>query len=90
MRSVLLEGGAELAATFVAEGLVDRIVAYLAPALLGAGRPVLDDIGVRAVDQACRLTVRGVEQLGEDVRVELLRPHADMARRGATLSPDPA
>lgn len=37
IRSVLLEGGPTLAGAFVAAGVVDRIVGYLAPVLLGAG-----------------------------------------------------
>src|SRR5207247_10879756 len=39
--SVLLEGGATLAGSFLAAGLVDRVVAYLAPTLLGAGTAAL-------------------------------------------------
>ncbi|HEU5004367.1 MAG TPA: bifunctional diaminohydroxyphosphoribosylaminopyrimidine deaminase/5-amino-6-(5-phosphoribosylamino)uracil reductase RibD [Actinomycetota bacterium] len=37
--SLLLEGGATLAGSFVAGGLVDRYLFYLAPVLLGAGCP---------------------------------------------------
>ena len=39
--SALLEGGPVLAGGFVAAGLVDRVVGYVAPALLGDGRPAL-------------------------------------------------
>ena len=35
---VFLEGGPTLAAAFVRAGLVDEVVAYVAPMLLGAGR----------------------------------------------------
>ncbi len=40
-RHVLLEGGPRLAAAFLDAGLVDEIVAYVAPALLGAGPSAL-------------------------------------------------
>ena len=40
-RHVLLEGGPTLAAAFLDAGLVDEALVYLAPLLLGAGRPAL-------------------------------------------------
>ena len=69
--TVLLEGGPTLAAAFLAAGLVDRIVAYLAPALLGAGPTVLSDFGAGTITEALRLRLVEVERLGQDVRVTL-------------------
>ena len=67
---LLLEGGATLAGSFVRQRLVDRVVGYHAPALLGAGPPVLADAGVTTLAAALRLRLDDVRQLGEDVRVE--------------------
>lgn len=69
LRSVLLEGGARLAGSFVRAGLVDEVVAHLAPALLGAGRPVLEDAGITTITEALRLTTTDVDRLGGDVVV---------------------
>ena len=44
---VFLEGGATLAAAFLRAGLVDEVVAYVAPVLLGAGRGAVGDLGHR-------------------------------------------
>ena len=71
--SVLLEGGPTLAGAFVRAGLVDRVVAYIAPALLGAGPTALVDAGVGTISAAHRLQVCEVETTGEDVRI-VLRP----------------
>ena len=71
--SVLLEGGPTLAGAFVRAGLVDRVVGYVAPALLGAGPPALGDAGVGTVEQAVRLRLDDVARLGDDVRL-VLRP----------------
>ncbi len=65
----LLEGGPTLAGGFVRAGLVDRIVGYLAPSLLGAGPPALGDAGISTLPAALRLAVDGVAQIGADVRI---------------------
>lgn len=43
---LLIEGGAGAAAAFVSAGLVDRLLLYRAPVLLGGGQPCLGDIGL--------------------------------------------
>lgn len=66
---VLLEGGATLAGSFVHQRLIDTVVGYHAPALLGAGPPVLNDAGIPTISAAVRLAVTDVATLGDDVRV---------------------
>lgn len=69
VRSVLLEGGARVAASCIAADLVDEVVAHIAPALLGAGAPVLGDAGITTITEALRLTTTDVVRLGDDVAV---------------------
>ncbi|OLR94772.1 bifunctional diaminohydroxyphosphoribosylaminopyrimidine deaminase/5-amino-6-(5-phosphoribosylamino)uracil reductase RibD [Actinokineospora bangkokensis] len=66
---VLLEGGPTLAGAFAAAGLLDRVLAHLAPSLLGAGAQALGDAGVSTITGAHRLRVEGVTMSGPDVRV---------------------
>jgi diaminohydroxyphosphoribosylaminopyrimidine deaminase/5-amino-6-(5-phosphoribosylamino)uracil reductase len=73
VRSVLVEGGARLAASFVRAGYVDRAIGYLGPLLLGAGRPVLDDVGVGTIDAARPWQIEDVTVLAGDVRI-IARP----------------
>ena len=70
---VLLEGGPALAGAFVREHLVDRVVAYVAPLLLGAGPAALADAGVGTISAAHRLQIDDVARTGDDVRL-VLRP----------------
>ena len=67
--SVLLEGGPTLAGAFLAAGLVDRVTAYTAPVLLGAGPPALAGAGITTITEALRLDVDDVGRVGGDVRV---------------------
>jgi diaminohydroxyphosphoribosylaminopyrimidine deaminase/5-amino-6-(5-phosphoribosylamino)uracil reductase len=54
-KHVFLEGGPHLAASFLGAGLVDEVVAYVAPALLGAGTPAVADLGIASINDARRL-----------------------------------
>lgn len=67
--AALLEGGPRLAGSFLRDGLVDEIVAYLAPTLLGAGRPALEGTGVATLADALALDIVDVRRVGPDVRI---------------------
>jgi diaminohydroxyphosphoribosylaminopyrimidine deaminase/5-amino-6-(5-phosphoribosylamino)uracil reductase len=60
---VFLEGGPTLAAAFLTAGLVDEIVAYVAPVLLGAGLPAVADLGIPTIADALRPVVADVTVL---------------------------
>jgi diaminohydroxyphosphoribosylaminopyrimidine deaminase/5-amino-6-(5-phosphoribosylamino)uracil reductase len=66
---VLLEGGPTLAGGFLRAGLVDRVVAYVAPMLLGAGVPALAGTGVATLADHVPLEITEVHRLGPDVRL---------------------
>jgi diaminohydroxyphosphoribosylaminopyrimidine deaminase/5-amino-6-(5-phosphoribosylamino)uracil reductase len=67
IQSVFVEGGPTLASAFIAAGFADRVLAYIAPVLLGGDRPALTDIGVGTMDAARRLTVEEWLPLGADL-----------------------
>lgn len=73
VQSVFVEGGPTLASAFVAEGLADRVLVYIAPVLLGGDRLALTDIGVPSIEHARRLTVEEWVPLGEDL-LAIARP----------------
>jgi len=66
---VWLEGGPTVAAAFLEAGLVDEVIAYLAPAFLGAGAPAVGDLGIQTIGQALRLTTHEVTTIGLDIRI---------------------
>jgi diaminohydroxyphosphoribosylaminopyrimidine deaminase/5-amino-6-(5-phosphoribosylamino)uracil reductase len=49
---LLVEGGAQTAAVFLKAGLVDRLLLYRAPILIGGGRACLGDIGLGRLAEA--------------------------------------
>ncbi|GAA1586452.1 bifunctional diaminohydroxyphosphoribosylaminopyrimidine deaminase/5-amino-6-(5-phosphoribosylamino)uracil reductase RibD [Kribbella sancticallisti] len=74
IRHLWLEGGPTLAAAFLRAGLVDQVVAYVAPALLGSGFSAVGDLGAESIGQLRRFTLADVTRLGDDVRLTLT-PH---------------
>ena len=71
---VLLEGGPTLAGAFLRAGVVDRILAYVAPMLLGGPVTAVDDVGVATIAGALRWRFDGVQQIGPDLLLSLVPP----------------
>jgi diaminohydroxyphosphoribosylaminopyrimidine deaminase/5-amino-6-(5-phosphoribosylamino)uracil reductase len=73
VQHVFLEGGPTLAAGFVTAGVVDEVVAYVAPVLLGAGRSAVGDLGIGTIADAWHLDVDDVSVVGHgtDTNVRL-------------------
>ncbi|KWX09240.1 DeoR family transcriptional regulator, partial [Carbonactinospora thermoautotrophica] len=68
--SVLLEGGPTLAGSFLAADLVDRVVGYVAPVLIGGGGlPALAGPGAPTIGAARRFRLDDVTRIGPDVRI---------------------
>jgi diaminohydroxyphosphoribosylaminopyrimidine deaminase/5-amino-6-(5-phosphoribosylamino)uracil reductase len=66
---VWLEGGPTVAAAFLSAGLVDEVIAYLAPVFLGSGPAAVGDLGIQTIDQALRLTPLEITTIGPDIRI---------------------
>jgi len=78
--SVLIEGGATLAAGALQGRLVDRLVLFLAPILIGGdGVPVVGALQTRRVARAIRLRDMNLDRAGDDVVVEASLPFSSVA-----------
>lgn len=67
LRSVFIEGGPTVASAFVAAGLVDEYLIYLAPTLIGGPGLALGDIGVAEISDQRRLDIHSLDRLGDDI-----------------------
>ncbi len=69
--SLLVEGGSTVAADALRSGSVDRLVVFMAPALLGGdGVPAIAPLGIRRVADAVRLEDVAVARVGDDLVLE--------------------
>ena len=71
---VIVEGGPTIAGAFLRAGVVDRILAYVAPVLLGGPFSAVDDVGVAGIASALRWRYDGVERIGPDLLISLVPP----------------
>ncbi|BBY00364.1 bifunctional diaminohydroxyphosphoribosylaminopyrimidine deaminase/5-amino-6-(5-phosphoribosylamino)uracil reductase RibD [Mycobacterium seoulense] len=69
---VLLEGGPTLAGAFLRAGAVNRILAYVAPMLLGGPVSAVDDVGVSTIARALRWNFDGIDRVGPDLLLSLV------------------
>ncbi|MEU9718095.1 bifunctional diaminohydroxyphosphoribosylaminopyrimidine deaminase/5-amino-6-(5-phosphoribosylamino)uracil reductase RibD [Streptomyces sp. NPDC047976] len=76
VRSVLLEGGPTLAGAFLEAGAVDRVIGYIAPALLGAGPAALAGAGITNIAHAVRLDITEAVRTGTDLRITAVPANA--------------
>jgi diaminohydroxyphosphoribosylaminopyrimidine deaminase/5-amino-6-(5-phosphoribosylamino)uracil reductase len=72
---VLLEGGPTLAGAFLRAGAINRILAYVAPILVGGPITAVDDVGVSSISKALRWQFDGIDRAGPDLVISLV-PHS--------------
>lgn len=77
VNEVQVESGATLAGAFLAAGLVDELLLYVAPVLLGdRARPLFSGLGIEEMAQRMQLQVVEARSIGEDQRLLLRHPAA--------------
>ncbi|QZY53478.1 dihydrofolate reductase family protein [Leucobacter tenebrionis] len=94
VRRLFVEGGPAVASALLAADLVDEVLIYLAPALLGGPKLALGDIGVTGIDGIRRLRISRTVQLGADLLIKAALAPSDPeqrptpAKENQTCSPD--
>ncbi|HEX9931827.1 MAG TPA: bifunctional diaminohydroxyphosphoribosylaminopyrimidine deaminase/5-amino-6-(5-phosphoribosylamino)uracil reductase RibD [Allosphingosinicella sp.] len=82
VNDLFVEGGAGAASAFLAADLVDRLLLYRAPILIGAGKPALGDIGLASLaDAHGRWRLHDRRPLGDDL-LEIFDRIRDPLRSG--------
>lgn len=82
IRSLFIEGGPTLASAFLAAGLADELLVYLAPAVIGGPRTAVADVGVTTIADTLRYDFADLVRLGDDLLV--------VARPRTAAHPDPS
>lgn len=74
--SLLVEGGGQVIASFVEQGLADKLVLYMAPKLVGGkdAPTFVEGLGISDMNDAVQLTGLRAEPLGPDLKFEAYFP----------------
>jgi diaminohydroxyphosphoribosylaminopyrimidine deaminase/5-amino-6-(5-phosphoribosylamino)uracil reductase len=73
VNELLVECGPRLAGAFVTAGLVDELLLYVAPTLLGAdAAPLLHVSGLRSQGSLPAFDIHDVRRIGDDLRLILI------------------
>ena len=73
-----VEAGAKLNGALLSSGLVDEVLLYLAPLLVGEGRSIVECGPIDTLAQALRLKPLDFKKLGDDLRIRLLTQPASV------------
>lgn len=69
---VLIEAGPTLSGAFIRAGLVDELIIYVAPKLLGSdARPLMEIAGLDSLKDCIELEWQSVDAVGQDLRLTL-------------------
>ncbi|HMB42494.1 MAG TPA: bifunctional diaminohydroxyphosphoribosylaminopyrimidine deaminase/5-amino-6-(5-phosphoribosylamino)uracil reductase RibD [Luteimonas sp.] len=79
INEVQVEAGATLAGAFLAAGLVDELLLYVAPVILGEhARPMFEGLPIDTMAERLSMSIVETRRIGEDVRL-LLQPKSTLA-----------
>tara|TARA_Y100000310_G_scaffold231819_1_gene234524 strand:+ start:4072 stop:5142 length:1071 start_codon:yes stop_codon:yes gene_type:complete len=68
--SVMIEGGAELSGSAIKEGIIDRVLIFTAPKIIGNGLGVIKNLGIKKINKAIKLKNISTQKIGKDLLVE--------------------
>lgn len=71
VNEIHLEAGAVLQGAFLRAGLVDELLLYLAPKLIGPGRGIVQWPGLASLADSCDFELRDCRAVGADLRLRL-------------------
>ena len=66
----MIEGGAELSGNAIKEGIVDKLLIFAAPKIIGNGLGPIKNLGIKKVNRAIKLKNISTKKIGKDFLVE--------------------
>ena len=67
---IMIEGGSELNSSAIKEGVVDKLLIFAAPKLIGNGLGAIGNLGIKKIDKAINLKNPSTMKVGKDILIE--------------------
>jgi len=68
--SILIEGGSKIITSALKQNLAQRIVAIVAPKIIGKGIEAVGDLNIKTLESAKKISVEKVLRLGDDIIID--------------------
>jgi len=68
--SVMIEGGAELSGNAIKAGIVDKLLIFTAPKIIGNGLGAIKNLDIKKVNKAIKLKNISTKNIGKDLLIE--------------------
>jgi diaminohydroxyphosphoribosylaminopyrimidine deaminase/5-amino-6-(5-phosphoribosylamino)uracil reductase len=66
---VLVESGPNFGSALLSAGLIDEIVIYIAPAILGSGISSVADLRIKSIDEKLQLSLISQQVIDQDIKI---------------------
>ena len=70
IKSVMIEGGSQLNSSAIKEGVVDKVLMFTAPKIIGNGIGAIGSLGIKKINKAINLKNPVCRKIGRDVLIE--------------------
>ncbi|MFZ9222679.1 MAG: bifunctional diaminohydroxyphosphoribosylaminopyrimidine deaminase/5-amino-6-(5-phosphoribosylamino)uracil reductase RibD [Candidatus Nanopelagicaceae bacterium] len=77
---VLVESGPKLGSSLFKAGLIDELLLYQAPSILGNGRRFTENLGISSIEDQIKLLDRGIEFFAQDLKRTLFTDNENNRR----------
>jgi len=68
--SVMIEGGSELNSSAIKDGIVDKVLIFAAPKIIGNGLGPIGNLDIKKIDKAVNLKNITTSKIGKDMLIE--------------------
>ena len=68
--NVMIEGGSELNSSAIKAGVVDKMLIFTAPKLIGNGKGAIGNLGINTIDKAIEMKNVTLAKIGKDMLIE--------------------
>lgn len=76
---VLVEAGAQFNSALLEAGIVDEVILYQAPSILGQGKSFANELSITTLSEKMEMSFGEIRRIGSDLRIQLLQRHSPYA-----------
>ena len=68
--TVMIEGGSQVNSSAISEGIVDKVLIFTAPKIIGNGKGAIGNLGIKKISNAINIKNPEIRKIGKDLLIE--------------------